>query len=109
MPYDGRARPSSRMYHIAGGRRGAPRLQEKLMYFTYVLLCRDEKLYIGFSGDLKERIHEHEGGNVAATQHRRPVTLIYYEACLSKEAAMQRERYFKTGFGRQFLKKRLNV
>lgn len=33
--------------------------------------------------------------------------MIYYEACLSKQAAIRREKYFKTGFGRRFLKNRL--
>jgi putative endonuclease len=44
---------------------------------------------------------------VSATKHRLPLDLIYYEACLSKEKAVAREKYFKTGFGRGFLRNRV--
>jgi len=33
--------------------------------------------------------------------------LIYYEACLSKKDAQNRERQLKTGFGRGYLRRRL--
>ncbi len=36
-----------------------------------------------------------------------PLTLIYYEACISQEDATKRERYFKTYHGRMFWKRRL--
>ena len=79
-----------------------------IMYYTYVLLSsKDSKYYIGYTHDLVNRIHEHVSGQVAATQNRLPVKLIYYEACLSKEKALQRENYFKSGFGRRFLKSRV--
>ena len=44
---------------------------------------------------------------MSATKFRLPVGLIYFEGCLSKETAIKREKYFKTGFGRRFLKNRL--
>lgn len=76
-------------------------------FYTYVLQCVDGKLYIGSSGSLEQRLVDHEAGRVPATKNRRPIHLIYYEACLSSDKAEERERYFKTGFGRAFLKKRL--
>ena len=79
-----------------------------VMYFTYVLRSlKDNKLYIGFSDDLKNRIEEHKAGKVKATKSRRPLKLVYYEACLVKLKATKREKYFKTGFGRRFLKDRI--
>ncbi|HRZ30490.1 MAG TPA: GIY-YIG nuclease family protein [Candidatus Paceibacterota bacterium] len=78
------------------------------MFYTYVLKSGiDGNLYIGWSDDLKERIKKHNNGLVKATCPRRPLTLVYYEACLSKEKAIKREKYFKTGFGRKFLKTRI--
>jgi len=78
------------------------------MFYTYVLQSqKDEKLYIGFSENLKQRILEHNKGLVDATKNRRPLKLLYYEACLDKNSALAREKYFKTGFGRRFLKGRL--
>ncbi len=80
------------------------------MFYTYVLKSqRDEKLYIGFSKDLKQRILEHNKGLVPATKYRNPLRLVYYEACLDKYSAIKREKYFKTGFGRRFLKNRLKL
>ncbi|MBI3379994.1 GIY-YIG nuclease family protein [Candidatus Gottesmanbacteria bacterium] len=77
------------------------------MYFTYVLQSKkDNKYYIGSSSNLIERFKSHNQGNVKSTMHRRPFVLVYYEACLSKKKAEDRERYFKTGFGRGFLKNR---
>jgi len=78
------------------------------MFYTYVLFSeKDRKYYIGFSRDLKERIYKHHSGKVKSTENRRPLKLIYYEACLNEQDAIKREKYFKTGFGRRFLKNRL--
>ncbi|NMB57169.1 GIY-YIG nuclease family protein [Candidatus Beckwithbacteria bacterium] len=78
-------------------------------YYTYVLLSlKDKKLYIGYADDLINRISKHNAGDVESTKNRRPLKLIYYEACLIKEKAIKREKQLKTGFGRSYLKKRVN-
>lgn len=78
------------------------------MYYTYVLRSKkDNKLYIGFTDDLKSRVNKHNKGLVISTKSRIPLELVYYEACLSEEKAVKREKYFKTGFGRRFLKDRI--
>ncbi len=78
------------------------------MYYTYVLeFSKDGRRYIGHTKDLKKRVEDHHNGYVSSTSTRKKFELIYYEACLSKEDAMHREKYFKTGFGRRFLKNRL--
>lgn len=80
-----------------------------MFYYTYVLKSqKDGKLYIGFSGNLRERLKAHNKGEVESTKYRRPFKLVYFEGCLSKELAEKREMYFKTGFGRKFLKSRIN-
>jgi len=68
---------------------------------------KDKELYVGFTKDLKKRFDEHEKGLVASTDHRRPLKLVYYEACLNENDAIAREKYFKTGFGRRFLRNRI--
>jgi putative endonuclease len=78
------------------------------MYYTYVLKSRkDNLLYIGFTHDLARRFKEHQEGAVDATRDRRPVELVYYESCTNKIKAIKREKYFKTGFGRRYLRNRL--
>ena len=79
-----------------------------MFYYTYVLQSEiDSNFYVGFTKDLKLRFEEHNKGQVESTKHRRPLKLIYYEACLSQGDATRREKYFKTHFGRQFLHKSL--
>ena len=78
------------------------------MYYTYVLLSEESNnFYIGFTGNLRERFKEHENGKVPSTASQRPLKLIYYEACLNEYDAIKREKYFKSGFGRRYLKNRL--
>ncbi len=45
-------------------------------------------------------------GRSGAALDRRPLKLIYYEACLSKIKEIEREKMLKTGFGRSYLKRR---
>jgi putative endonuclease len=78
------------------------------MYYTYVLMNqKDVQLYTGFTKDLKLRFEQHKKGLVESTEQRRPVELIYYEACLNQEDAVRREKYLKTYLGKMFLRKRL--
>ena len=80
------------------------------MFYTYVLLSeRDRKFYIGFTKDLEKRLDKHNNGLVTSTAHRRPLKLIYYEACLNDGDAIKREKYFKSGFGRRFIKNRIET
>jgi putative endonuclease len=67
----------------------------------------DDNFYIGFTKNLRRRFREHNDGAVASTAKRRPLELVYYEACLIEADAINREKYFKTGFGRRFLQNRL--
>ncbi len=78
------------------------------MFYTYVLKSKkDDKLYIGFSSNLKRRLEEHNKGLVGITKNRRPFELVYYEACCNEKKAIEREKILKTGFGRSYLKKRI--
>jgi len=79
-----------------------------MFYYTYVLQSEiDNNFYVGFTKDLKLRFEQHNNGQVESTKHRRPLKLIYYEACLSQADATRRETYLKSHLGRQFLYKRL--
>ena len=77
-------------------------------YYTYVLYSqKDCKLYYGYTENLKSRIEQHDEGKVQSTKYRRPLKLIYFEGCLNKNDAVRREKYFKTYYGKMYLKKRL--
>ncbi len=66
------------------------------------------RFYIGYTNDLKKRVEEHNSGKSFATKPRRPLKLLYYEACLNKDDAENRELYLKSTIGRRFLSKRLS-
>src|SRR6056297_807911 len=77
-------------------------------YYIYVLLSeKDGKKYTGYTKNLSLRFEAHNAGEVPSTKNRRPLKLIYFEGCLSKEDALRREQYLKTHYGKMFLAKRL--
>jgi len=78
------------------------------MYYTYVLQSEvDGNFYVGYTKDLKLRFEQHTKGYVEATKERRPLTLIYYEACLHQDDAIRRERSLKSYNGKRYLYRRL--
>jgi putative endonuclease len=78
------------------------------MYYTYVLQSmQDMNFYTGFTKELKLRVEQHNKGHVESTSDRRPLRLIYYEACLNIDDAIKREKYLKTFHGKMFLRNRL--
>jgi putative endonuclease len=80
-----------------------------MFYYTYVLQSfKDSNLYIGWTTNLKSRLNSHNQGLVKITKDRRPFRLVYYEACLDKALAIKREKTLKTGYGRKYLKQRIN-
>ncbi len=77
------------------------------MYYIYILLRKDKQLYTGYTGDLKRRIVEHQGGKVKSTKHYRPIKLIHYEAYSLESDARRREKYLKTTEGKRFLRQQI--
>ena len=62
------------------------------MNYTYILKCKDDSLYTGWTNDLKKRITSHNAGKGAKyTKARRPVELVYYEEFQTREEAMKRK------------------
>ncbi|MEW6684910.1 MAG: GIY-YIG nuclease family protein [Candidatus Edwardsbacteria bacterium] len=78
------------------------------MFYIYVLQSeKDKKFYTGLTNNLKKRIEEHCSGMVSSTKDRRPLKLVYYEACLNQQDAIHREKYLKTTYGKRYIKTRL--
>ncbi len=78
------------------------------MYYFYVLeFKQNRKLYKGFTEDLRIRIAEHKSGKSDFTSRNGKFSLIFYEAYANKKDAMDAEKYFKTGHGREVLKEKL--
>ena len=78
------------------------------MVYVYVLLSqRDSMFYTGATRDLKRRLVEHSEGQVASTAERRPLKLVYYEACCNEKDARAREKYLKSGMVKRYVSNRL--
>ena len=70
-------------------------------HYTYILECKDQTLYTGYTTDLDRRLKVHnEGKGAKYTKIRRPVVLVYQEMYETKSEALRREYEIKT-FTRQ--------
>jgi len=80
------------------------------MLYTYVLYSSEyQKIYIGQSANLPERIRQHNSTqNTGWTKKYQPWILIYSEAYPDRKQAMKRERQLKTSQGRKFIWNLLN-
>ena len=78
------------------------------MYYTYVLLCENGSYYKGFTSNLECRYQDHINGKAAKyTAMHKPIKIAYYETFATKEEAVAREKYFKSGSGREWLKEKI--
>jgi putative endonuclease len=78
------------------------------MYYTYVLYSlKDKMFYTGYTSNIEQRLIAHNNGEVFSTKNRRPLKLVYFEACLNQQDATYREKYLKTTYGKRYIKNRL--
>jgi putative endonuclease len=78
------------------------------MWCAYALQSKkDGWLYIGMSSDVRGRLEQHNRGYNRSTRSRVPFELFYIEECGSREDARKREKFLKSGKGREFLKLQL--
>ncbi len=67
------------------------------MYYTYILKCSDDSLYVGCTNDLKRRLFQHNNLKSGAhyTKIRRPVKMVYHESFSTLRDARKRESEIK--------------
>ncbi|MBQ6288810.1 MAG: GIY-YIG nuclease family protein [Clostridia bacterium] len=66
------------------------------MNYVYMLRCRDDSLYCGWTTDLESRIVQHNAGKGAKyTRSRLPVKLVYFEMYEDRHEALSREWHLK--------------
>ena len=91
---------------MVAGSNPVPRFGEMTMWVAYALRSeKDGWLYIGMTSNIERRVSEHNRGYNRSTKSRGPFNLIYVEECGSRTEARDREKYLKSGIGRDFLKK----
>ena len=64
--------------------------------YVYIVRCRDQTLYTGWTNQLEKRIEAHNACKGAKyTKARRPVELVYFETFEQKSEALKREYQIK--------------
>jgi putative endonuclease len=78
------------------------------MYYVYLIQSlKNEYIYVGFTRDLKKRLDKHNKGLTESIKTWRPIKIIYYKAYIKKDDAIEREKYLKSGWGRNFVRRNL--
>jgi len=77
-----------------------------LMFVVYVIRSRTGRRYTGHCSDLGRRLLEHNSGRCKTTKVDTGWTAIYTEPCATRGEAVKRERWLKSGVGRDFLESR---
>ncbi|SFM51663.1 putative endonuclease [Gracilibacillus orientalis] len=71
-------------------------MEEKNNHYVYILKCKDETFYTGYTTDIDRRLKMHEQGKGAKyTRGRAPFHLKYQQQCQTKSEAMQLEAKIK--------------
>ena len=79
-----------------------------MMYYAYVLQSEiNQKFYYGHTKNLEVRLKEHNSGKTKSTKANIPYQIVFYEVCKTREDAIKREKFFKTGYGRDYIKEKL--
>ena len=80
------------------------------MYFIYAMMSLiDSRIYVGYSEDVERRVAEHNAGHTRSTKGYRPWVLVYTEKVKSLQDALRLEKYYKSGSGKEKLKKKIRM
>lgn len=76
------------------------------MFTIYVIYSESHKVkYTGQTEDIERRLYEHNHGLLGRhTKNKGPWKLVYSETVSSRSEALIREKYLKSGVGREYLK-----
>jgi putative endonuclease len=79
------------------------------MYTVYVLYSKEyNKIYIGFTSDINQRLFAHNHpNNKGWTKRFQPWKIVYTEEFGEKQAAMKREKELKSSRGRAFIREKI--
>ena len=77
-------------------------------FYVYVLKSIDfERNYVGFSRDVVSRLKEHNSGKTSSTRPYKPWKILFFGKFSTKAEALKREKFLKSGQGRDYVKQKL--
>ena len=75
------------------------------MVSIYIIKSQSRNyIYVGLTNDVRRRLYQHQEGQSRTTRAYRPFQLIHTEVFNSREEARTREKFLKSGFGKEWIK-----
>jgi len=75
------------------------------MYYVYAIYSLHRNyIYVGLTNDITRRVAEHNNGYNKTTKPYLPFKTLRVEVFPNRPEARKREKYLKSGVGKQFLK-----
>ncbi len=80
-----------------------------MIYYVYLIksLKHSDKIYVGYTENLEQRLETHNSGGSIHTASSRPWELVMHFVFKDKQKALDFEAYLKSHSGRAFIAKRL--
>lgn len=76
------------------------------MWFVYCLRSRSRNyIYVGLTNDIARRTNQHNTGKERTTRPYAPFDLVHTEEFETRVDARRREKFLKSGAGKELLKK----
>ncbi|MGC4022924.1 MAG: GIY-YIG nuclease family protein [Cyclobacteriaceae bacterium] len=77
------------------------------MFFVYAIRSKVKNyIYVGLTENLERRISQHNSGYERTTRPYLPFEIIFSESFKTRVEARVKEKYLKSGIGKEFLKMR---
>lgn len=77
------------------------------MFTIYVLVFDNDFLYVGMTRNLERRIKDYLRGHTKTTKNKKIVNIYKIEKCFNSVEAREREKYWKSGCGKEILKSKI--
>ena len=75
------------------------------MFYVYVLKSTLRNyIYVGLTNDVNRRVNQHNNKRERTTRAYAPFEIMLIEEYDSRAEARKREKYLKSGFGKEYLK-----
>ena len=80
------------------------------MFSVYVIYSSDyNRRYTGLTNDVEKRVGQHNAKQNRSTKSYTPWKLILVESFETREEARRREKYLKSGIGREYIDNLLRI
>ena len=80
-------------------------MSESEVFFVYAIKSLNRNyIYVGLTDNIERRVNQHNSGRSKTTKPYLPFKLILTEQYPTRSAARVREKYLKSGIGKEYLK-----